>query len=123
VRAFFDHHAELENDFDPAFLDNYAENAVIKIPRLDASGKPGDRGAQDRRLPRGRLIKALPAAKQKLETHQYSDIRIEPGENGRATISGKRTSTLSKTSAPFYVVVRSSGSDWKIVEAGSQPAP
>ncbi|TDU26702.1 hypothetical protein DFR24_3732 [Panacagrimonas perspica] len=122
VRAFFDHHAELENDFDPAFLDNYAENAVIRIPRLDASGKPV---IEERKIAdyRAELIKALPAAKQKLETHQYSDIRIEPGKDGRATVSGKRTSTLSKTSEPFYVVVRSSGSGWKIVEAGSQPAP
>lgn len=120
LRAFFDHHTELENDFDPAFLDNYAENAVIKIPRLDASGKAV---IEERKIAdyRAELIKALPAAKQKLETHQYSDIKIQPGENGRATVSGIRTSTLSKAGAPFYVVVRSSGSDWKIVEAGSQP--
>jgi len=122
VRAFFDHHAELENDFDPAFLDNYAENAVIKVAGVDASGKPV---TEERKISdyRAELIKALPAAKQKLETHQYSDIKIEPGKDGRATVSGKRTSTLSKASTPFYVVVRSSGASWKIVEAGSQPAP
>lgn len=122
ARSFFDHHTELENDFDPAFLDNYADNAVIKVSQVDAGGK---RVIVERKIAdyRAEQLKALPAAKQKLDTHQYSDIRIEPAKDGRAIVSGKRTSTLSKSSTPFYVVVRTSGSGWKIVEAGPQAAP
>lgn len=125
ARAFFDRHAELENDFDPALLNNFADTAVIKVTQVDASGKSV---MEERRIAvyRAEQLKALPVAKQKLDTHQYADVKVEPGKGGRAMVSGRRISTLSKSSAPFYFVVKTSGDkQWKIVEAWSeaQPAP
>lgn len=122
ARTFFEHHAELENDFDPALLDNYAEGATIKLTKVDPSGKSV---TEERKISdyRAEQIKRLPAAKQKLDTHVYSDIKIEPGKDGRAMVSGKRTSTLSKSTTPFYYLVKSSGTEWKIVEAWSEAKP
>ncbi len=124
ARRFFDRHADLENDFDPALLDNYSDDAVIKLARIGADGKPV---IEERKIAdyRADQVKALPIAKQKLDTHSYSDIKVEPGTSGRATISGQRTSTLTKASTPFYFVVKStgnkpSGPEWKIVEAGTE---
>ena len=120
ARAFFDHHAELENDFDPAQLDNFAENAVIKVTRVDPAGKSV---TEERKLAvyRAEQVKALPVAKQKLETFQYADVKIEPGKGGRAMVSGRRISSVSKASSPFYFVVKTSGDkQWKIVEAWSE---
>ena len=123
ARAFFDHHAELENDFDPAQLDNFADNAVIKVTLVDPSGKSV---MEERRIAvyRTEQLKALPVAKQKLDTHQYTDVKVEAGKGGRAMVSGRRVSTLSKASAPFYFVVKTSGDkQWKIVEAWSEDTP
>lgn len=122
ARSFFIRFAEMENDFDPALLDSYADNAVIKVTRVDEHGKSviDERSIADYRTEQ---VKTLPLAKQKLDSHQYSDIKVEPGKNGRAMVSGKRISALTKTSTPFYVVVKPTGHEWKIVEAGSQPPP
>lgn len=122
ARSFFDGFAEMENDFDPALLDRYADNAVIKVTRVDGQGKPviEERSIADYRAEQ---VKALPLAKQKLDTHTYSDIKVEAGKGGRAMVSGKRLSTLTKTSTPFYVVVKPTGREWKIVEAWSEARP
>lgn len=122
ARAFFDKYTELEIDADPAFLDRYADDAVLKISRVDAAGKSV---VEQRKLTEWReeTRKALPAAKEKRDPPQYSDIKVEAGTEGRAMISGKRAAGRDQKPVSFYVLVKATGKEWRIVERWSEATP
>lgn len=122
AQAFFDQYVELEIDFDPAYLDRYADDAELKTARVDAAGKTV---IDKRKLSEWReeALKALPAAREKRDPPQYSEIKIEAGTEGRAMISGKRAAGRDQTPVAFYVLVKASGKDWRIVERWTEAAP
>lgn len=121
ARSFFDHWVDLERDFDPALLDLYADNAVIRTAHKGPDGavKTIEQPmAEYRQL----ALVALPLAKAKLDSSIYSDLTVVE-DQGRAKISGKRTSNLSKQSAPFHVLLKPSGKGWRVVETWSETQP
>lgn len=117
ARAFFDAYVELEVESDPAYLERYADDAVLKQLRKQADGSLAatEQKAADWRA---ETLKTLPAAKEKRDPPLYSDIRVENAPQGRARVSGKRASGRGQVAAPFYLLIRPSGKDWKIVERG-----
>lgn len=114
ARAFFDRYVELEMDFDPAYLDRYAADAVILVAAGSAPAKP--RKVEEWRA---EALKGLPAAKAKVDPPLYSEIQVAASANGRAVISGKRATGRGQPPLPFSMVIRPSGPDWQIVEATS----
>lgn len=122
ARSFFDQWSELERDFDPALLDLYADNAVIKTTRKYPTGEVKN---LDLTLEAYRklAVVALPLAKARLDTNTYSNLKVADDGSGRARVSGTRTSSLKKYSAPFYVVLKPAGESWRIVEEWAESQP
>lgn len=115
ARSFFDRWVEMERDHDPELLALYADEGVVKVRSIGADGKATDAEmtmAEHRKA----LVKALPLAKERHESRVYSNLTVTDEGNGRAKISGTRTSTLTKIPASFYVVLKPSGQSWRIAE-------
>lgn len=121
ARSFFDQWADLQRDFDPALLDLYADNAVVKTAQTSADGE-----VKNVELPiaeyRKLALVALPLAKANADSSTYSNVKVVENQ-GRAKVSGTRTSSLKKSSAPFHVMLKPAGKGWRIVEEWSETQP
>lgn len=112
AKAFFEKFTGLERDADPALLKLYADSAVLKT-KLAAGGESTQTIAQYRQKAQDKLPDDLGS---------YDNLKFEDAGNGKAKVSGSRTAK-DKKSAPFYVVLKPAGSDWRIVEAWSEARP
>lgn len=118
ARAFFDRYVELEMDFDPAFADRYADDALLKQLRKQPDGSLTTATEQKAADWRAEALKALPAAKERRDPPLYSEIQVENAAQGRARVSGKRAPGRGQAAVPFYLLIKPAGKDWKIVERG-----
>lgn len=115
ARAFFSRWVELQQDYDAAFFELYAANALIERP----AAKAGE--ARAARLDTAGLRKRLdvewPAARAALERHTYADVSFEDLNDGRARITGQRRAAQKPGAAqPFRLVLKPVAGSWKIVE-------
>lgn len=122
ARNFFDRYVELEHEGDPTLFDLYADTALMKTTRVGADGKSVNEEQKFAKV-REALTKQLPLNKQNRLTPTYSDIKLEPGSEGRAMIRGKRMVERDGVAVPFYFVVKSGNKGWRIVETWVETPP
>jgi hypothetical protein len=122
AQELFSKYDSLEKAFNSAVADLYSDIAVIRNKRTYPTGQ-----VRELSLPAPKykeLIRtAMPAAKLRGDTNEYSDIQYTiEGDGVRITVS--RFSNLKQYSSPLQLLVRPSASgSWLIYEELSESQP
>lgn len=119
----FERYMALENAFDTAVADLYADDAVITNKRTYPTGE-----VRQLRLPAPQykelLRQAMPLAKQLKDTNRYSECLYAPLPADRVEIKCDRYSERKKYTSPIRLLV---GADargtWLILEEHSESIP
>ncbi|GMU51907.1 MAG: hypothetical protein AMXMBFR33_10530 [Candidatus Xenobia bacterium] len=122
VKAFWDQCVKLEQAFDPACIEVYADDAFIQNTRRYPNGKTRVvtlTGAQFKALARS----TLDLAKQRGDTSTYSNLKFKAEKDGSVTITMTRFSNLKKYSSPQLTVVAKRDGKWMIVRELSESRP
>lgn len=122
ARSIFEKFVVLEQAYDPAVADLYADNAIITNKRVYPFGR-----VRELTVPADKykaLIKgAMPLAKAKGDYSTYSDLTLTQ-EGNAVRIKGTRFSVLKKYESPFSMLFQQSADGtWKITEEISQSQP
>ena len=122
ARAFFTKFVEMEQAYDIAVADLYADDAVIKNKRTYPNGEVRELTfppAQYKQL----LRQAMPLAKSRGDRSTYSSCGYKPvGANVR--ISCSRYSELKKYTSPYSLLVGPNrAGKWQIIEELSESRP
>jgi hypothetical protein len=122
AKALFDRYVKLEQAFDPAAADLYADEAVIKNKRTYPNGQVRELtlpAAQYKSL----IRQAMPLARARGDTNSYSEITFTKEGSG-VRIRATRFSNLKKYSSPISLLV-APGADggWLIHEEVSESRP
>ena len=122
AKAFFTRFVELEQAYDIAVADLYADDAVIKNKRTYPNGEVRELTippAQYKQL----LRQAMPLAKSRGDRSTYSKCGYKP-EGPNVRINCSRFSELKKYTSPYSLLV---GPDragkWQIIEELSESRP
>jgi hypothetical protein len=122
ARELFARYVALERAFDPALVQLYAQDAVIRNRRVYPTGEVRERTltvAQLRQL----IRLAMPIAKSRGDSNSYSDCSYAAEARG-VRISCQRFSRLKQFSGPMSLLVaRSASRQWQILEDFSESAP
>jgi hypothetical protein len=122
AQAIFDRYIQLEQDFDPAAADLYADDAVIKNKRTYPDGQ-----VKELTMPADRykalIRQAMPLAKARGDTNSYSGVTFTK-EGVGVRIRAMRFSNLKKYSSPISLLVAPDGKGkWLIHEELSESKP
>jgi hypothetical protein len=122
ARRLFDRYVALEEAFDPAVADLYADDAVIQNKRKYPDGQ-----VKTMSLPAPKykqLIRAaMPAAKARNDRNKYADVRYTP-EGAGVRITAQRFSELKKYTSPLSLLVKPDAKGtWFIYEELSESQP
>ena len=122
AKVFFDRYVRLEQSFDPAVADMYAEGAFIKNTRIYPTGQ-----VRELTMPANKykalIRQAMPLAKLRGDTNIYSDITFSK-EGSLVRIRAMRFSTLKKYSSPISLLVGPDNTGrWLIHEEISESRP
>jgi len=122
AQALFDKYVALEQAFDPAAADLYADEAKIQNTRRYPSGE-----VKVMSLPAPKykaLIRSvMPSAKARGDKNSYTDVKCAAEGEG-ARITAKRYSELKKYTSPLSLFVKpAAGGQWLIFEELSESQP
>jgi hypothetical protein len=122
ARRFFARFVILETSFDSALVDLYSSDASIRVILRDP-----DTGVREIVIPGEKyqelLRAALPIAKQKGDTNEYSEVSYRM-EGVRVRIDATRYSKLKQHSSPLSMLIGSDdGGRWWILEETSETRP
>lgn len=122
ARALFERYKQLEQSFDPAAADLYADDAVIKNKRTYPTGQ-----LRELVMPapqyKARIRQAMPVAKASGDTSSYSDVTFK-AEGSGVRILASRFSNLKKYSSPISLLVAPNvNGQWLIREELSESQP
>ena len=122
ARALFERYVSLEQAFDPAVADLYADDALIRNRRTYPTGE-----VRELRIPAPQykeLIRtAMPLAKARRDTSSYSDVKYVE-EGSRVRVTATRFSNLKQYSSPLSLLVGpTEGGMWRIYEELSESQP
>jgi hypothetical protein len=102
--ALFKRYVALEQSFDPAVADLYADDAKIQNTRRYPSGE-----VKVMSLPAAKykalLRSVMPAAKARGDRNSYSDVKYTTESDG-IRVSAKRYSELKKYTSPLSILVK-----------------
>lgn len=120
--ALFKRYVALEQSFDPAAADLYADEAKIQNTRRYPSGE-----VKVMSLPAAKykaLIRSvMPAAKARGDRNSYSDVKYTTESDG-IRVSAKRYSELKKYTSPLSILVKpTANGQWLIFEEMSESQP
>lgn len=122
ARALFERFVQLNEAFDPAITDLYAETAKISNRRVFPDGS-----SREMSMPapsyKTLLRQVLPAAKEQNDLDRYSEVRYTV-EGDKVRITATRYSVMKNYSAPHTLLV---GADtdgtWRILEESGESRP
>lgn len=122
ARSFFDRYVELERGFEPARFDLFAPDALITRVQTDSQGQPEtlELTLEEHRK---QALQALKQAQASADTYSYSDVAVEPREDGSVRISARRVSDLSRKAAPFELLLKPAADTWQVVELQAREVP
>jgi hypothetical protein len=122
AKAFFTKFVEMEQAYDIAIADLYADDAVIKNKRTYPTGEVRELTippAQFKQL----LRQAMPLAKSRGDRSTYSSCGYKPA-GGNVRISCSRYSELKQYTSPYSLLVGPNrAGKWQILEELSQSKP
>ena len=122
AKLLFDRYVKLEQDFNPAAADLYADDAVIKNRRIYPNGQVREMtfpATQYKALVR----QAMPLAKARGDTNSYSDVTFTQEGDG-VRIRATRFSNLKQYSSPLSLLVRpGKNGEWLSREELSESQP
>jgi hypothetical protein len=119
AKQLFAQYLALEQAYDPAIADLYADEASIKSRRAYPMGEP-----KDTIIPgpsyKAQLRQFMPVAKARGDRNTYSKVDYTP-EGGSVRISASRFSGLQQRTSPVsFLVARSPRGKWLIYEELSE---
>ena len=122
AKALFTRFVDMEQAYDVAVADLYADNAVIKNKRTYPTGEVRELTippAQYKQL----LRQAMPLAKSRGDRSTYSKCGYQ-AEGGNVRISCSRYSELKKYTSPYTLLVGPGRTgQWQILEELSESRP
>jgi hypothetical protein len=123
AEALFQKMQQLEQSFDPAVAQLYADDALIVNERFYPTGD-----VRELRIPateyKALIVSTMPLAKARGDISTYSNITYEELVDGRVRINCTRYSELKKYESPYTLVVENRGdAGWLIVEELSESRP
>lgn len=122
ARALFERFVQLNEAFDPAIIDLYADTAKISNRRVFPDGT-----SREMAMPapsyKALLRRVLPEAKANNDVDRYSDVRYTlEGDNVRITAT--RYSVMKDYSAPHTLLVGpDSDGTWRVLEESGESRP
>ena len=122
ARALFERYKHLEQSFDPAAADLYADDAVIKNKRTYPTGQVREIAIP---APQYKVLirQSMPLAKDRGDTSSYSEVTFKV-EGAGVRIRATRFSNLKKYSSPLSLLVAPNGNgQWLIREELSESQP
>ena len=122
AKRLFERYVSLEQAFDPAAADLYADEAVIQNRRKYPDGQVR---AMSMPAPKYKaMIRAMmPTAKSRNDRNKYTDVRYTPEGDG-VRITATRFSELKKYSSPVSILAKADGQGrWLIYEELSESQP
>ena len=122
AKKVFERYVALEQAFDPAAADLYADEAIIQNRRKYPDGQ-----VKTMSMPAAKyktLIRSvMPAAKARNDRNTYSDVRYAAEGDG-VRITAERFSELKKYSSPLSILVKPNADGaWLIYEELSESRP
>lgn len=122
ARALFARYIQLEQSFDPAAADLYADDAVIKNKRTYPTGQVRELAMPAPQY-KALIRQAMPVAKARGDTSSYSEVTFKVEGSG-VRIRATRFSNLKKYSSPISLLVAPNGNGpWLIREELSESQP
>lgn len=120
-RTFFEEWVALEHAFDPAVVDQYADDASIHTLRRTGEGTEQSMKLDGRKW-KELLRSTLDLARQRGDRSEYSDVAVTVSDGGdRATIRATRYSAIKCfTDRAYYMVVERRDAGLRIVEEYSE---
>jgi len=122
ARALFERFVQLNETFDPAIVDLYADTAKIINRRIFPDGSTREM-AMPAPSYKTLLRQVLPTAKAQNDLDRYSDVRYAI-EDDRVRITATRYSVMKDYSAPHSLLVGpDSDGTWRILEESGESRP
>ena len=122
ARRLFKRYVALEQAFDPAAADLYADEAVIQNKRKYPDGQVKTMSMPAPKY-KALIRSAMPAAKARNDRSTYSDVRYS-AEGAGVRITAQRFSELKKYTSPLSMLVKPDARGaWLIFEELSESQP
>ena len=122
AKALFARFVQLEQAYDPALADLYADDAVISSKRVYPNGEVKQQTFPPQQY-KQLIRQALPLAKARGDRSTYSRCVYEP-QGARVRITCYRYSELKNYTSPYTLVVGPGRADeWQIFEERSESRP
>lgn len=123
AKKLFDQYVSLEQAFDPAVADLYADEAVIQNRRRYPDGQEKTMSLPAPKY-KALIRAAMPTAKARGDKNSYSDVKYAPAERGGVRITAQRFSELKKYTSPLSLLVKADArGKWLIYEELSESQP
>ena len=122
AKALFARYVQLEQAYDPALADLYADNAVISSKRVYPNGEVRQQTFPPQQY-KQLIRQAIPLAKARGDRSTYSRCVYEP-QGARVRITCYRYSELKNYTSPYTLVVGAGrAGEWQILEERSESRP
>jgi hypothetical protein len=122
AKALFARFVQLEQAYDPAVADLYADDAVISNRRAYPNGEVRQQTFPPQKY-KQLIRQAIPLAKARGDRSTYSRCTYEP-QGARVRITCYRYSELKNYTSPYTLVVGPGrGGQWQILEERSESRP
>jgi hypothetical protein len=122
ARRLFERYVALEQAFDPAAADLYADDAVIQNKRKYPDGQVKTMSMPAKQY-KALIRSAMPAAKARNDRSKYTDVRYA-AEGAGVRITAQRFSELKKYTSPLSLLVKPDARGaWLIHEELSESQP
>lgn len=122
VRGLFENYHQLESKFDPALIELYADDALIKNRRIYPNGSVRELVVPAPKY-KEMLRTYMPLARTRGDYSTYSDITVQPEGEG-VRVLATRYSMMKKYHSPISLLfTRSAAGKWQIKEELSESRP
>ena len=123
AQAFFERYVALEQAFDPAVADLYADSATVRNLRRYPTGQVREMKLEGARY-KALIVASLPTAKERGDLSTYTDVAYEVLASGEIAITATRYSELKKYSGPLELrIAPQQDGVWRIVEETGESQP